>query len=356
VLAGFVATCVSNGAIAVAQGKKPGRPPASVEVAQVIEQNVSASADMIGSVKALTMTVVSAEAPGRITDFPKKEGDEVSLGEIVVALDETVYKIKVREALGSLDSAKANLKKAELAAKRSTKLYRQKIASLENKQNTELDVDSAKSNVKLREAELDLARYNLSRLRVTSPFSGFITRKFVDAGAWVEKGENLFEIVDTHKVEIITEIPERLVSAVHRSDEVSLMFDAYPGKEFTGQIVALVPKANTNTRTFPVRIVMANPGYLAKDGMFVRVKIPLEQGKRAMLIPRDAIVWRARKALVFTADENGIARSIVVTLGRQYGERVEAKGDIAPGQKLIVTGNEILRDGQQVTVTGLKNP
>ncbi len=348
--------CMSNGAIAVAQGKKQGRPPASVEVAQVIEKNVSASVDMVGSVKALTMTVVSAEAPGRITDFSKKEGDEVSLGETVVALDETVYKIKVREALGSLDSARANLKKTELAARRTTELYRQKIASLENKQNADLDVDSAKANVKLREAELDLARYNLSRLRVTSPFSGFITRKFVDAGAWVEKGENLFEVVDTHKVEIIIEIPEHLMSAVNPSGEVSLMFDAYPGKDFTGEIVAVVPKANTNTRTFPVRIVMENPGYLARDGMFVRVKIPLEQKKKATLIPRDAIVWRERKALVFTVDENGTVRSIVVTLGRQYGELVEAGGDITPGQKLVVTGNEILRDGQQVMVIGRKAP
>ncbi|VAX24276.1 Probable Co/Zn/Cd efflux system membrane fusion protein [hydrothermal vent metagenome] len=341
-------------AIAAQNKKKKGRPPATVLVAEIVEKEVSASVELVGSVRALTDVTVSAETTGRVEKFPKREGDAVKKGEAVCLLDKTTNKIRAREAKGRLDFAVADLKKAELAAIRAKDLYGEKVASLENMQNAELDVQSHKANLDLRLAELDRAEYELARTGITAPFSGFITKRYVDTGAWVEKGDNIFDIVNTRKVEVITEIPGRLISVASDSKEVQVALDAYPDKMFTGKIAALVPKANQKTRTFPVRIVLDNPKFLIKAGMFVRISIPLEVKKKALLIPRDAVVWRFRKALVFSADKEGKVKSYPVTLGRQYGERVVAKGNIKAGMKLIVSGNEILRDGQMVMVAGEK--
>lgn len=323
-------------------------------VAEIIIKEVSGSVELVGSVRALIDTTVSAETTGRVEKFAKREGDAVKKGETVCLLDKTVNKIRAREAKGRLDFAAAALKKAELAAIRAKDLYGERVASLENMQNAQLDVESKKSNLDLRMAELDQAEYELARTGIIAPFNGFITRRYIDTGAWVEKGDDIFDIVNTRKVEVITEIPEHLISVAGDSKEVQVALDAYPGKMFTGKIAALVPKANPKTRTFPVRIVLDNPEYLIKAGMFVRISIPLEAKKKALLIPRDAVVWRFRKALVFTAGKEGKVKSYPVTLGRQYGERVEAKGNITAGMKLIVSGNEILRDGQMVMVVGEK--
>jgi len=334
--------------------KKKGRPPATVLVAEIMEKEVSASVELVGSVRALTDVTVSAETTGRVEKFSKREGDAVRKGEAVCLLDKTTNKIRAREAKGRLDFAVADLKKAELASIRARDLYSEKVASLENMQNAELDVESKKSNLDLRLAELDQAEYELERTSIRAPFGGFITKRYADTGAWVEKGDNIFDIVNTRKVEVITEIPEHLISVASNSKEVQVALDAYPGKIFAGKIAALVPKANPKTRTFPVRIVLDNPKFLIKAGMFVRVSIPSEVKKKALLIPRDAVVWRFRKALVFSADKEGKVKSYRVKLGRQYGERVEAKGNISVGMMLIVSGNEILRDGQKVMVAGEK--
>ena len=340
------------------QKKKSGkvqRPPASVEVASIIEKEVVASVELVGNVRAATEATVSAEIDGRIVSFSKREGEPAAKGEAVLRLDESLSAIRAREAKGRLVQAIANLKKAELAARRANELYEKKIASMENKQNADLDVDWAMSAVVLREAELDLADYELDQANIRAPFAGFITKRHTQTGAWVKKGDKVFDIVDTRMVEIITEIPEHLIASASKAKTAQLSFDAYPGKTFEGDIAALVPRANPKTRTFPVRIVMDNPEFLIKAGMFVRIILPTSKKKKAMLIPRDAVVWRFRKAFVFTADEKGKVRSYTVTLGRQYGEKVEAiSRELSAGMKLVVTGNEILRDGQTVRVVGEK--
>jgi RND family efflux transporter MFP subunit len=338
------ATFLSTDSATAQDKKKKGRPPATVLVAKTVEKEISASVDLVGSVRALIDTTVSAETTGRVEKFTKREGDAVAKGAPVCLLDKTVNKIRAREAKGRLDFSIAELKKAKLAAKRAKKLYDEKISSLEHMQNADLGV------------ELDQAEYELARSAITAPFSGFITKRYIDVGAWVEKGDNIFDIVDTHKVEVLTEIPGRLMSVATASKEVQISFDAYPDKMFTGKIAAVVPKANPKTRTFPVRIVLDNPEFLIKAGMFARVSIPSEVIKKTLLIPRDAVVWRFRKALVFSADKDGKVKSYSVTLGRQFGEWVEAKGNITAGMKLIVSGNEILRDGQMVTVAGELKP
>jgi RND family efflux transporter MFP subunit len=246
------------------------------------------------------------------------------------------------------------MKKSELAAKRATELYQEKIASLENKENSDLDVDGARASLQLARAAADKAEYDLERVKITAPFEGVITQRYVDIGGWVEKGDPIFEMVNIGRVEVIAEIPERQISTTTNATNAQIVFDAFPDKIVSGKIAAIAPKANSKTRTFPVRIVIDNPDYKIKAGMFARVRIPTTERKKAVLIPRDAVVWRFRKALVFRADSKGVVSSAIVRLGRQYGEMVEAQGDVKPGMKLIVTGNEILRDGQIVRVVGEK--
>ncbi len=335
-------------------GAQFGPPPVSVEVAGIIEKEVSASVSLVGSVKAFRQAMVSAEVPGKVIAFDKREGASVTKDETVALLDGAIYKIIVRETQNRLKEAKTELAKVKLTQKRAAELYAQNIGSLEAKQNAELDVDLARSKVNLRQAELERALYDQANLNIKAPFGGFITGKQVEEGYWVEKGGNLFEIVDTHKVEVITEAPERLMSAVASGKEVAVTFDALPGMEFAGNVAALVPKVNQNTRTFPIRIVMDNPEHKILAGMFARIKIPTTGKQTVLLVPRDAVVLRSNKAIVYAIEGPDTVREKAITLGRQHGERVEVTGDISVDEKLVVTGNEILQDGQKVIVLGGK--
>ncbi|VAX24777.1 hypothetical protein MNBD_NITROSPINAE04-1835 [hydrothermal vent metagenome] len=334
--------------------KKKGRPPAVVELATVIERNISASINLTGAVQALTESVVAAEVNGRVIKFSKKEGDEVKRNETVALLDRTSYRIILRGAKGQLVKAEIALERARLAAKRAKELFEQKIASEEVEQNAELDVKMAEAEIMLRKADLEQAEYNLARCEVRAPYNGFVARKLTDVGNWVNDGDGLFEIIDIHRIEVVVEAPERYLREFSMGREAQVTLDAYPGKTFKGKIAAVSPKADLKSRTFRVKVGMDNPNSAIKAGMLARVTVTTSEQKDVVLIPRDAIVWRARRAMVFTVNE-GKAKSAIVTIGRQQGAFVEASGAIKRGMKLIVTGNEILRDGSPVNVVGEKS-
>ena len=329
-------------------------PPAPVEVASVVEKEVSGFLDLVGDVRALTDSVVSAEEPGRVVSFGKIEGDRVRKGEAVVLLDEAPYRISLRVAEGALAKAEAALKRASLAEKRARELFSKGIASEEARENAELEVLAARAEVDLKKAELDRAKLGLDRCKVRAPFDGYIASRLVDVGEWVKEGTGLFEAIDIHEVDVVVEAPERIIGNFSRGGPARVVLDAYPGRVFDGVIRTVSPKAAAKTRTFMVKIKVNNEAGEIMVGMVARVKVSSAGAKKKIMIPRDAVIWKARRAVVFTVGPDNRARALPVTLGRQHGEFVEAEGDVRPGQKVIVTGNEILRDGQPVVVTGEK--
>lgn len=335
----------------LAQKKTRARPPVPVELKPVIEKEISASINLIGTVRALKESVISTEVDGRVIAINKKEGDVATEGEVIVALDEAPYRIRVRAAEGNELKAIAALEKAKLAARRARKLFTKEITSEELKQNAEWDVKAAEGELVIRKAELEQARLNLARCRIKAPYDGFFAKKLTDIGYWVKNGDGLFEMVDIHMVEVQVEAPERHIKAFTIGSHVQVTLDAYPEKVFKGAIDAISPKGNIKTRAFTVKISIDNEKSEIKAGMLARAQFSTELKTKVILIPRDAVVWKSRKALVFTVDGEGKAKSRQVILGRQHGDLVEAKGGLVPGLKVIVTGNEILRDGQNVAVS-----
>ncbi|MGK7346327.1 MAG: efflux RND transporter periplasmic adaptor subunit [Candidatus Nitrospinota bacterium M3_3B_026] len=335
-----------------AQAGNGGAPPAPVEVAPVIQKDVSTSVELVGTVHPGAEAMVSAEAPGRVISFSKIEGDKVKEGEPVVSLDDTLYRIEVNTARGALQKAQAALEKARLAEERARELYKQKVASEEAMQNAALEVKAAKAEVALRKADLARAEHNLSRLKVRAPFDGWISRKLVEAGEWVKEGDGLYEIINLDRVDVIVEAPEVNIESFTRGKKTGFTLDAHPGAAYEGRIRAVSPKADAKTRTFMTRIGVDNRKGDILAGMVARVNIPAGEPEKTIMIPRDAVVWMARKPVVFTVDGDGRAKAVPVRLGRQRGELVEARGDLREGLPLVVTGNEILRDGQPVDVVG----
>lgn len=327
-------------------------PAAPVELAPVIQKDVSTTIELVGTARPGAKAMISAEAPGRVVFFGKVEGDEVKKDEPVVSLDETLYKIEVNAARGALKKAVAALEKARLAEKRVRELYKKNVASEEAMQNAALEVKAAEAEAALREADLARAEYRLSRLKVRAPFDGRISRKLVEAGEWVKEGDGLYEIVNLERVDVIVEAPEMNIESFTRGKRATFTLDAHPGASYEGVVRAVAPRADVKTRTFTVRIGVDNSKGDILAGMMARVSISADEPEKATMIPRDAVVWRARKPVVFTVDDEGRAKEIPVRLGRQRGELVEALGDLRAGLPLVVTGNEILRDGQPVAVVG----
>ena len=108
-----------------------------------------------------------------------------------------------------------------------------------------------------------------------------------------------------------------------------------------------MPQGNSVSRTFPVHLKVSNAKYQIKSGMEAIATFELGRKIKSILVPKDAIVPAGADNLVFRVDK-GKAFSVSVTISGYYGNEAAVKGDLEPGQQVVVRGNERLRPGQSV--------
>lgn len=331
-------------------GHKRSRPPALVETAIAVMKKADSAIELVGVVRAIKQSMISAEVNGRVVSFDKREGDRLEIGEKVLFLDDTEYRLKLREAKGRLLKAEAETEKAVLNYKRISRLFEEGVVPEESKQNSALALKAQEAEMTLRHAEYSRAKRHVDLCKVVAPFSGYLATKKVDVGEWVDSGDALFEAIDIDRVEVVVEAPDVSLPLIEIGASALVTLDGYPNKTFEGAVVAISPKADLRTRSFLVKISVDNPDGLIKSGLVARARLTLKEMEEILMIPRDAVVWNGHQAVVFIADEKGEVRSVPVSLGKQRGEFIEAVAEFSAGQALIVTGNEILRDGAKVKV------
>ncbi|MFQ5693451.1 MAG: efflux RND transporter periplasmic adaptor subunit, partial [Nitrospinota bacterium] len=173
---------------------------------------------------------------------------------------------------------------------------------------------------------------------------------------WIQRGGQVAKIINIDTVFVRSGIQEKYISKVRVGDPARVTVDAYPGRIFEGRVRHIIPQADVASRTFPVKIEVANPGYLLKGGMFARVVLFYGPKHPALMVPKDALSRLGRRSRVFVA-KDGRAHAVSVKTGRTFGGLVEiVEGDLSKGDRVIVTGNESLRDRRPTIVRAIRTP
>ncbi len=388
-------------------GKGP--PPAAVVVSPVVEREIRSQISAIATVEARLSTTVSAESQGLVEEVPIKEGDRVEKGKtVLVRMKSSDRKIDLaeadaayRKATAQLEKLKRGLRKEEIAEvqaqlrernalmtkyqrdlERAGELLRSKIINLSEYNRTESDYLAAKYQVQRLEqslriaqmgtrreditaqeaeaqrmkASLERAKDELEKTVIRAPVSGFITKKYVEVGQWIQRGGQVVEIINIDQVLVRTGIQEKDISHVSMGDRAQVTVDAFPGKTFEGKVRDLIPLADIASRAFPVKIEVANPNYQLKAGMFARVTLFYGPRTPVLMVPKDALSELGLRAQVFVADD-GKARLVPVKIGRVVDGYIEIlEGGLAKGDRVIVTGNETLQDRRPIMVRAIRTP
>ena len=378
--------------------------PIPVVVAPAVEREVKNEVQIIGTVEPNLSTTVGAEVAGRVERFDPREGDPVVKGKtVLVQLDRTSREIALREAEALVAKAreeweklKRGLRPEEIAQRQAevqqlwalldwaTKdlerikaLYQDGAISLADLQRAESSYLAAKyqhekavqalrlaqlgpREEEIAQAEAEyrraLAAYEklndeLRRTTILAPISGFLVKKYVEVGAWVEAGEKVADLVDLDTVFVTGPVNEKEIGRIKVGDRAQITVDAYPDRVFQGRVAHIIPQADPLSRAFPVKVRVNNPlGHPLKGGMFARIAIQSGGSRKGLFVPKDAVVRRGSEAVVFLV-QDGMARARKVEIGRVVGGLVEVKDNaLKPGQEVVVTGNESLQDGVKVQI------
>lgn len=180
-----------------------------------------------------------------------------------------------------------------------------------------------------------------STITITAPVSGAITQLGVRPGMTVAAGQTLAEISGLDPIWLEVAVPEILAADARVGQPVSATLTAFPGELFAGRIVAILPSAQAESRTITARAELRNPGLRLRPGMFAQVSLAPER-REALLVPSEAVIRTGERTLVMLALERGRYRPAEVRIGREANGRTEVLAGLAPGEKVVVSGQFLL--------------
>jgi RND family efflux transporter MFP subunit len=326
-----------------------GRPPSPVKVVTVSSKQVQRSVSLVGTAEPRKRSLVASEVAGLVKAFPGKEGQFVKKGQLLASLRTDTLDIRLDSAVASHREAKARYEQAQKDLDRIKVLFAKELVTQKEMDDAVVEESALEKRLIQLEAEIRLVRDQLTKSRVMAPFPGWITKEYTEIGQWVEEGGPVVELVDLSQVEVQVPLPEEYVRDVRVGDPVMAEFDALPGVEVEGTVFSVIAQADRSARTFPVKVVLANPELRIKSGMVARVKLAVGAPYQAVVIPKDALVLKGGKEFAFIVANNTVTQVAVIPVAH-FEDVVEVQGAIEEGMQIVVEGNERLLPGQSVRI------
>lgn len=177
---------------------------------------------------------------------------------------------------------------------------------------------------------------------ITTPIGGVIQSLDVRAGMTVMSGQTLARVNGLSTVWLDVAIPEIQGGLVRIGDQTETHFTAFPGETFTGQVIALLPETNTESRTLRVRIELDNASGRFRPGMYAEVKLRAAEQQSVLQLPSEAIIRTGKRALVILAEDDGRYSPVEVEIGRDTdGQTIILKG-LTEGQRVVASGQFLI--------------
>ncbi len=302
-----------------------------------------------GNVMAYQEATLYAKVAGYLKTIAVDKGDAVKQGDLLA-------EIEAPEMLADLVKEKAEAEAADLDYKRISGA--QKRASDLVMPQT---VDAAKAKAGIARAGVQRIETLLAYAKITAPFSGVITKRWVDPGALIlaptssaaAKNAAVVTLMDFSTVRIDVAIPDTDAPLVKKDLPVKVTVSELPGRTFTGTITRFSYALDESTKTMATEIEISNPDMVLRPGMWAAIEIELQKKENALLIPAEALVTEKNKNSVFVVRDNK-AEKVSITTGFDDGVNVEILKGCGPNDSLIVAGKQSVTDGQKVQATESK--
>lgn len=326
-------------------GAGPGGPPGGmqlpVETATVTAQPLTTGLETVGSLRADESVVVRPEIAGRISRIYFTEGGRVAAGQALFTLDGSL-------AQASLNEAAANLENSRRAANRAGELAKSQLIARS-------DVDQTRAALGVDQARVASARTTLAKMTLRAPFAGVVGLREVSVGAFVNAGQDLVRLVRLDPIEVDFSVPENALAQLRTGQKVSVAVDAFPDTRFDGQVVAIDPVIDPDSRSAKLRAQIPNPDFRLRPGQFARLQLDTSANgsgavaASALLIPEQALMQEGETRYVYTVVA-GKAKKTAIKTGARVPGQVQVLEGLKAGDVVITAGQAkpMMRDGMPV--------
>jgi membrane fusion protein (multidrug efflux system) len=311
----------------------PAAPETRVEAARIEPSAAALDLMLPGEVSGSKDARLASANGGYVEKVLVKRGQSVRAGQALAYIDTRTHRAQREQAQAQHDLAVSE-------AGRLDKLGDHATASQKAQASTQVAVTKA---------ALDMAEARAARAVVTAPFPGVIGQVAVEEGEVLGPGSPVARLVQLDPVHVTVSVSDRDVGALRVGQRVRVSTDAVP-RIFDGDLVAIDPAADLNTRTFLAEIAVPNPDGRLLPGMIASARLSTQVVEGSVVLPQDWLVTRMDGVGVFLV-EDGVARWRPVVPGTVVHDQVVISSGLAPGDLVVSTGHRGLADGDPLIVS-----
>jgi len=317
-----------------------------VSVAEIRQGESQPMSDFVGTVFFAQVSDVAAEVAGRANVVTFEEGQQVFSGMALVQLDTGLLNLTIKKNVALYEQARVELEDARTDLQRMESLYKGQSVAVSVYDTSRFRMQGLEQKVAALSYELEHDKLMRQKMTIRSPFDGVVIRKDVDVGEWVSDGATVGVIASDTEVDVVVDVPETILDFLETGREVPIQRGQ---RQFTGKIAAVVPRGDVATRTFSVKIRLPNE-YQLIEGMEARTTLPSGPMVKGLLVPRDAVISKFGRTVVFV-NVSGAAKMLPVQVQGYDGLMAGVAGPgLEAGMEAVVKGNERIRDGQPLKV------
>lgn len=309
-----------------------------VEAKKLVATNTTREISSIGSLKANSEVVIKSEITGKVKEVLFAEGTDVNEGDVLIKFEDNALQAEVDRW-----AAEYALRKEE--TERNRTLYQQKAGAQKSYKESE-------AQMKMALAQLDNAKYQLTKAVIKAPFSGKIgiLKGSTHPGNIIQQQTELVSIVDNSKMKVEFMVPARFMNDVSTGQSVDITLEAYPDKTFSGTVDAIDSEVDSKSHSILVRAVIPNDEGLLRHGMFVNVKVITGEKDGVIVVDDECLDREGQHEFVWIIDKKGQAYRRKVVTGSKNENGVEIIAGLDVGETVVVAGQLRLTDGAKTKI------
>jgi membrane fusion protein (multidrug efflux system) len=312
-----------------------------------------------GSVMPFADASIYARTSGYLQHWYTDIGTKVKAGEVLAVIQTPELDAQLAQARADEATALANFNYANVSAQRWQDMLKTQSVSQQ-------DADTKQSDMQAKRAMLESAQANVKRLselvsyeKLTAPFDGVVTARNVDVGALVTAGGTpglaampgeLFHVAQIDKLRVFVDVPQNDAPYVNADTHAYLSVQQYPGRKFAAQVARNSGAIDPVSRTLRVEVDVDNRDGALLPGAYAQVHLALQNPAPALELPVSALLFRPDGVTVAVVDSAGKTALRTVTIGRDFGTRMEVTTGLAPTDRVIDNPGDAISAGEPVQI------
>jgi RND family efflux transporter MFP subunit len=341
--------------MATSNTEKRGIPAPLVVKGNAVRGEIINSLSFTGDIMPIQQATIYSKVNGNLERVFVDIGSVVSMGQVLALIDTTIYSQNAKQANASYHQADVNYQNNKINYERNKKLFEQNLIARQDLENSKTLMDGSLAQKEAAYANYSNAVTQLSYCKVTAPFSGIITKRYFDQGAYINStgaspNSSLYILMNVTQLKSYVNIPEKNVPLMNKVTGLVVTADAIPGITFKAVVKKISGAVDLTTRTMQVEIDIENPDKMLKPGMFANITMIMDRKENVLTLPNQIVLDDDKGNFVYLLKSDSTVEKRYVKIGIKQDTKFEILSGITENDPLIFVGQSLVKDKMKVKI------